>query len=60
MIKSIDNAFDHMIFSFVSYEESVKINLIFPEIAFMTEFPSSNFLLPSFLTGGMANGFSVA
>ena len=30
----------------------MKINLIFPEVAFITEFPGSNFLQPTFLTGG--------
>ena len=31
---------------------SVKIGLFFQEIVFITEFPGSNFLLPTFLTGG--------
>ena len=31
---------------------SVKISLFFQEINFVKEFPGSNFLLPSFLTGG--------
>ena len=31
---------------------SVKIGLFFQEITFRTEFPGSNFLLPTFLTGG--------
>ena len=31
---------------------SVKIGLFFQEITFITEFPGSNFLLPTCLTGG--------
>ena len=31
---------------------SVKISLFFQENTFRTEFPGTNFLLPSFLTGG--------
>ena len=31
---------------------SVKIGLFFQEITFITEFPGSNFLLLTFLTGG--------
>ena len=31
---------------------SVEIGLFFQEITFITEFPGSNFLLPTFLTGG--------
>ena len=31
---------------------SVKIGLVFQEITFIPEFPGSNFLLPTFLTGG--------
>ena len=31
---------------------SVKIGLFFQEIIFTTEFPGSNFLLPTVLTGG--------
>ena len=31
---------------------SVKIGLFFQEITFITQFPGSNFLLPTFLTGG--------
>ena len=31
---------------------SVKIGLFFQEITFRTEFPGSNILLPTFLTGG--------
>ena len=31
---------------------SVKIGLFFHEITFIIEFPDSNFLLPTFLTGG--------
>ena len=30
----------------------MKIGLFFQEITFITEFPDSNFLLPTFLTGG--------
>ena len=30
----------------------MKIGLFFEEITFRTEFPGSNFLLPTFLTGG--------
>ena len=30
----------------------MKIGLFFQEITFRTEFPGSNFLLPTFLTGG--------
>ena len=30
----------------------MKIGLFFHKIAFITEFPGSNFLLPTFLTGG--------
>ena len=30
---------------------SVKIGSFFQEITFITEFPGSNFLLPTFLTG---------
>ena len=38
---------------------SVKIGLFFQEITFKTEFPGSNFLLPTFLTGGKSD-FQVA
>ena len=31
---------------------SVKIGLVFQEITFISEFPGSNFLLPTFLIGG--------
>ena len=34
---------------------SVKIGLFMQEITFITEFPGSNFLLPTFLTGGKWN-----
>ena len=30
----------------------MKIGLLFQEITFRTEFPGSNFLVPTFLTGG--------
>ena len=36
---------------------SVKIGLFFQEITFITEFPGSNFLLPTFLAGSKI-GFS--
>ena len=38
---------------------SVKIGLFFLEITFMKEFTGSNFLLPTFLTGGKW-GFQMA
>ena len=37
----------------------MKIGLFFQEITFITEFPGSNFLLPTFLTGGKSD-FQVA
>ena len=37
----------------------MKIGLFFHEIAFITKFPGSNFLLPTFLTGGKKD-FQVA
>ena len=30
----------------------MKIGIVFQEITFISEFPDSNFLLPTFLTGG--------
>ena len=55
MVKGIDNAFDHMELCYVLSTEElfpVKISLLFQEITFRIEFPSSNFLLPTVLTGG--------
>ena len=54
MDKGIDSAFDHMELCFVVKQ---KINLSenwlgLPRNYFISEFPSSNFLLPTFLTGG--------
>ena len=54
MVKGIYNAFDHKELCFVLKNRriiSVKIGLFFQEITFITEFPGSNFLLPTFLTG---------
>ena len=45
MIKGIDNASDHMKLCFVII--SVKISMFFQEISSITEFPGSNFLLPT-------------
>ena len=60
MVKSIDNAFDHMELCFVNRRTiAVKVSLFFQEITFITEFPSSNILLSAFLTGGKW-GFQVA
>ena len=54
MVKGIDNAFDQMELCFVllTFISSVKVGLVFQEITFIPEFPGSNFLLPTFLTGG--------
>ena len=79
MIKSIDNAFDHMALCFAFLTEelimpltiwncvcltkgrviSAKTGLFFQEITFITEFPGSNVLLPTFLTGSKRD-FQVA
>ena len=37
---------------------SVKVGLIFQKIALITEFLGSNFLLPTFLTGGKGGKFA--
>ena len=50
MVKCIDNAFDHIELKNRRII-SVLIGLFFQEITFITEFPGSNFLLPTFLTG---------
>ena len=54
MVKGIDNAFDHMeLFCLINRRIiSVKIGLFFQEINLKKELPGSNFLLPSFLSGG--------
>ena len=55
MVKGIDNAFDHVELCFVLNRRniSMKIGLFFQDITFITEFPGSKFLLPTFLTGGI-------
>ena len=54
MAKGILNTFDHyrIVFCLISIIFiSVKIGFFFQEITFITEFPGSNFMLPTFLTG---------
>ena len=53
--KALLNASDDMKFCVLSYKQRTRFSeswLIFQEIALITKFPGSNFLLPPFLTGG--------
>ena len=62
MVKGIDNAFDHMEWCFFLHTEELfqlEIGMFFQEVTFITGFPGSNFMLPTFLTGGKWN-FQVA
>ena len=57
MVKGIDNAFDHMELCFVIYRVgrtiiSVKKQLALLRNYFHNRVQGSNFLLPTFLTGG--------
>ena len=59
MVKSINNAFDHMelCLALQAVKQNlsnslVKICFFFPESNFAIDFPGSSFLLPTFSTGG--------
>ena len=61
MVKGIHNAFDHMELCLVNQSSNFegKIGFYFPEITLTTEFPGSNFLLPTFSMGSK-HDFQVA